>query len=240
MRFLSTLSLRRATIQLLTADRNSLISIHALLAESDQASGAEPTPEAISIHALLAESDDDNAATNLLNITFLSTLSLRRATVHYDNYNLHCVIFYPRSPCGERRVHYDNYNLHCVFSIHALLAESDDKSNFSRKVKPVFYPRSPCGERQDTLTDDVSTGGFLSTLSLRRATCSGSQQPDGTTISIHALLAESDTIFWTIHWEQRTISIHALLAESDMSAFDVLAVSAISIHALLAESDWRQ
>ena len=33
---------------------------------------------------------------------FLSTLSLRRATVHYDNYNLHCVI-----------------------SIHALLAESD-------------------------------------------------------------------------------------------------------------------
>ena len=36
---------------------------------------------------------------------FLSTLSLRRATVHYDNYNLHCVI-----------------------SIHALLAESDSKS----------------------------------------------------------------------------------------------------------------
>ena len=33
--------------------------------------------------------------------------------------------FYPRSPCGERRVHYDNYNLHCVISIHALLAESD-------------------------------------------------------------------------------------------------------------------
>ena len=35
------------------------------------------------------------------------------------------VHFYPRSPCGERRVHYDNYNLHCVISIHALLAESD-------------------------------------------------------------------------------------------------------------------
>ncbi len=34
--------------------------------------------------------------------------------------------FYPRSPCGERRVHYDNYNLHCVISIHALLAESDN------------------------------------------------------------------------------------------------------------------
>ena len=34
--------------------------------------------------------------------SFLSTLSLRRATAHYDNYNLHCTI-----------------------SIHALLAESD-------------------------------------------------------------------------------------------------------------------
>ena len=37
-------------------------------------------------------------------------------------------------------------------------------------IQHHFYPRSPCGERQDTLTDDVSTGGFLSTLSLRRAT----------------------------------------------------------------------
>ena len=83
--------------------------------------------------------------------------------------------FYPRSPCGERllclfpcrsfllflstlslrraTVHYDNYNLHCVISIHALLAESD-----------------------------IIMGGpgmtilpFLSTLSLRRATV-GKQQ----------------------------------------------------------------
>ena len=56
-----------------------------------------------------------------------------------------------------------------------------------------FYPRSPCGERP---TDAING-------------CN----PD-------------------------FISIHALLAESD-SAFDVLAVSAvlISIHALLAESD---
>ena len=44
----------------------------------------------------------------------------------------------------------------------------------------------------DTLTDDVSTGGFLSTLSLRRAT---NARPDTRllcAISIHALLAESD------------------------------------------------
>ena len=57
----------------------------------------------ISIHALLAESD-----------------------LHYFDFSGLWCDFYPRSPCGERRVHFDNFNLHCVISIHALLAESDD------------------------------------------------------------------------------------------------------------------
>ena len=56
----------------------------------------------ISIHALLAESDVEKVPADVYYQAFLSTLSLRRATIHYDNYNLHCVI-----------------------SIHALLAESD-------------------------------------------------------------------------------------------------------------------
>ena len=55
--------------------------------------------------------------------------------------------FYPRSPCGERRVHYDNYNLHCVISIHALLAESDSWRLAMILLCLYFYPRSPCGER---------------------------------------------------------------------------------------------
>ena len=57
------------------------ISIHALLAESDQ--NARPDirqPCAISIHALLAESDRNSPAL-LGNTQFLSTLSLRRATL---------------------------------------------------------------------------------------------------------------------------------------------------------------
>ena len=103
-------------------------------------------------------------------------------------------------------------------SIHALLAESDHFVGLSalaaeeflstlslRRATPLelvrlmgmgnFYPRSPCGERRFFF--------------LRCILC-------------------------------LYISIHALLAESD-SAFDVLAVSAllISIHALLAESDWN-
>ena len=148
--------------------------------------------------------------------------------------------FYPRSPCGERRIHYDNYNLHCVISIHALLAESDliimlyNTSSLiflstlslrratGRTAKQTtyffyFYPRSPCGERPwgcsacylDNIisihallaeSDQVCicmvyyNCKFLSTLSLRRATVTvlGIQHRVG--ISIHALLAESDGI----------------------------------------------
>ena len=58
MEFLSTLSLRRATIHQHLNGAGSLISIHALLAESDAAS----------------------TATTQATAAFLSTLSLRRAT----------------------------------------------------------------------------------------------------------------------------------------------------------------
>ena len=56
-----------------------------------------------------------------------------------------------------------------------------------------FYPRSPCGERHP------ETGA-------------GSPNAD---ISIHALLAESDSSRPTLGKAARLISIHALLAESD-------------------------
>ena len=83
--------------------------------------------KAISIHALLAESDLFEYIQVGTGILFLSTLSLRRATIRKGTTGRINVNFYPRSPCGER-LHYDNYNLHCVeISIHALLAESDAK-----------------------------------------------------------------------------------------------------------------
>ena len=56
--FLSTLSLRRATICMSAKPPKTAISIHALLAESDRAHvAAEARCQKISIHALLAESD---------------------------------------------------------------------------------------------------------------------------------------------------------------------------------------
>ena len=101
--------------------------------------------------------------------------------------------FYPRSPCGERLFRVAIFQHAIVISIHALLAESDftvpdlgkrdirflSTLSLRRATKyltgakihdPDFYPRSPCGERLN------SAYGAL----------------DGASISIHALLAESD------------------------------------------------
>ena len=124
--------------------------------------------------------------------------------------------FYPRSPCGERRLCSVQPSAVVVFlstlslrratpvilfrvksasiSIHALLAESDTVNIQRPSAKNDFYPRSPCGERPIKFKLDFINQEFLSTLSLRRATKKKIIQPDKSHISIHALLAESDTI----------------------------------------------
>ena len=127
----------------------SIISIHALLAESDNRGWCNTmAARRISIHALLAESDRHWQMGHSLTRQFLSTLSLRRATF---------------------AALYDILKLFPI-SIHALLAESDKPSLYGlydtyaflstlslRRATPVsalrvtsrthFYPRSPCGER---------------------------------------------------------------------------------------------
>ena len=171
----------------------------------------------ISIHALLAESDARQCYTDTTSVGFLSTLSLRRATAigrwgtAWRDISIHALLaesdcqgnkfhsnrhghFYPRSPCGERRPDTRQHDAECLFlstlslrratilppvdtssvriSIHALLAESDGyfldamqiiivisihallaESDASKQFEVVqihnFYPRSPCGERLD-------------------------------------------------------------------------------------------
>ena len=122
--FLSTLSLRRATPGGLERIIWRIISIHALLAESDAGCFAGHHAYTISIHALLAESDlglhildhlrsiflstlslrraTDNLNTDRTPTQFLSTLSLRRATRKLRALLVRILNFYPRSPCGER------------------------------------------------------------------------------------------------------------------------------------------
>ena len=83
LRFLSTLSLRRATSPWPSTSRMLAISIHALLAESDARDIVLSHVLLISIHALLAESDLRLHRATPRKSLFLSTLSLRRATLHF-------------------------------------------------------------------------------------------------------------------------------------------------------------
>ena len=192
-------------------------------------------------------------------MTFLSTLSLRRATPHRMILKRPQNNFYPRSPCGERRFRYRWPCGDCGISIHALLAESD-----------IQTPRG-CVFKTISIHALLAESDFAG-VSIR---CLDA-------ISIHALLAESDWACircWRcfVYFYPRSpcgerrgaaslpytqgISIHALLAESDVprvrlqvwpqpyfyprspcgerpEAFgQVSQMAKISIHALLAESD---
>ena len=169
--FLSTLSLRRAT-----APRRGTGACHRdfyprspcgeRLCIGTNSAGLN----IISIHALLAESDGRRPGGPFRLMLFLSTLSLRRATrqreLHWqDIFNFYprspcgerqinpasqtnLPDFYPRSPCGERRANSRKERQGQHISIHALLAESDWDWFFTGTLDPKF----------------------LSTLSLRRAT----------------------------------------------------------------------
>ena len=104
---------------------DNIISIHALLAESDYLDTHRyDVAHRISIHALLAESDVSLMLYDTSSLIFLSTLSLRRATDQKTR-NWYT---------GE-------------ISIHALLAESDRRGSTRTAKLCDFYPRSPCGER---------------------------------------------------------------------------------------------
>ena len=169
-----------------------LISIHALLTESDGGFGVGNWPRVmISIHALLTESDNLFRFQRVKFKLFLSTLSLRRATVLALCSCGGAFDFYPRSPYGERRANSQTAQQEQRISIHALLTESDKNS----------------------LSDVIDRS-----------------------ISIHALLTESDASNQRERQEQR-ISIHALLTESDSKTLQNWRKPHISIHALLTESD---
>ena len=92
----------------------------------------------ISIHALLAESDFVAQSVQVLAKLFLSTLSLRRATLSWDSAKKIWRNFYPRSPCGERPIPFVQFLLHTPISIHALLAESDcEKSHCKIRFRSI-------------------------------------------------------------------------------------------------------
>ena len=176
--------------------------------------------------------------TRLVSISFLSTLSLRRATLQHQVLWPRSNYFYPRSPCGERRYMSREDRHVSLFlstlslrratiptrhrhaggdiSIHALLAESD-------LAMAIVYS---------------GVVEFLSTLSLRRATVAGRcycqrnqndfypRSPCGERLYLFLIWAARIYFYPRSpcgerrhlsgnEWHHIPISIHALLAESD-------------------------
>ena len=190
--FLSTLSLRRATLTEINKMATGRISIHALLAESDVISENQYTQTfyfyprspcgerrvtvlgiqhrvGISIHALLAESDPQIS----IKLTF-------------------DINFYPRSPCGERPIMDNIVFMPGQFLSTLSLRRATNAPRFTPTASRNFYPRSPCGERPDKHARQPTQPNFYprSPCGERRVTVLGIQHRAG--ISIHALLAESD------------------------------------------------
>ena len=169
------------------------ISIHALLAESDEPLRKYHTTDRAFLSTLSLRRATCSAGTMATSgATFLSTLSLRRATSVLMLLRSFFDDFYPRSPCGERPPYFSQpatlfkflstlslrrataavpHNCGCrVISIHALLAESDaGKPGFFYTQKRFLSTLSL--RRATSLTLYApSSALFLSTLSLRRAT----------------------------------------------------------------------
>ena len=125
--------------------------------------------------------------------------------------------FYPRSPCGERLSIIINHSPTLIFLSTLSLRRATRRSHHQVHLSALFlstlslrratlflvmllpqmlhfYPRSPCGERLSAQMPNTGRVKFLSTLSLRRATSLESNPCLFVIISIHALLAESDSL----------------------------------------------
>ena len=236
-----------------------MISIHALLAESDVLDEKHDKVTWISIHALLAESDLDSSVALPPHKQFLSTLSLRRATASRAAHSrqplflstlslrrattwqaIHNVSRIFLSTLSLRRATVCRLAI-CtlmIISIHALLAESDWSLINNGPGVIYFYPRSPCGERL-----------LAKTKTRQKVKNFYPRSPCGERLRLFFIVFDLFRFLSTLSlrratnldllgWLRVLISIHALLAESDHDWPPVRdVIQWISIHALLAESD---
>ena len=125
---------------------DNIISIHALLAESDTASSILM----VAPSNFYPRSPCGERLGRLMLVMALSDFYPRspcgeRPVTIWLGYVY--LDFYPRSPCGERQGRVLQDITPAGISIHALLAESDCKTCRKSSLRQNFYPRSPCGER---------------------------------------------------------------------------------------------
>ena len=137
---------RRSSYTFRTPRRS--ISIHALLAESDR-KRCQSRPDSRNFYPRSPCGERlTTLTTSRRTEQFLSTLSLRRATVRqvilaepFIFISIHALLAESDAYLFGQR-----YNIPCI-SIHALLAESDAAIASAVFIASDFYPRSPCGER---------------------------------------------------------------------------------------------
>ena len=191
---------------------------------------------------------------------FLSTLSLRRATQQKSGDGKAYVDFYPRSPCGERHTPVKAYNIIKGFLSTLSLRRATQFRRWTIPRDRNFYPRSPCGERPVVHQSDGQSGyisihallaesddtsalvkllssGFLSTLSLRRAT-RHHQRPPGSTGHFYPRSPCGERLFASRTLPRpRDFYPRSPCGERPDDLKRNIMQMAISIHALLAESD---
>ena len=145
--FLSTLSLRRATRGGDLCYLDNIISIHALLTESDAWNRFTQRRDFISIHALLTESDlifppVDTSSVSISIHALLTESDTPKYPKGYrwQNISIHALL-------TESDIYVTKFYRPAQISIHALLTESDSVACGRYYQRHYFYPRSPYGER---------------------------------------------------------------------------------------------
>ena len=157
IRFQSTLSLRRATAFELIVDGRALISIHALLAESDSWTSPPSSPPCDFNPRSPCGERPSLLRQPHFSRRFQSTLSLRRATFHVSPPLKALFHFNPRSPCGERHHPRQNNSLRRSFQSTLSLRRATRRHATPVWTRTNFNPRSPCGERRLMLEFDFVT-----------------------------------------------------------------------------------
>ena len=153
-----------------------------------------------------------------LHSLFLSTLSLRRATHRSIRHAPDFAHFYPRSPCGERPwasgVAAGFRHFYPRSPCGERLCTEDNQADFYQFLSTLslrrataamaamaftaayFYPRSPCGERPGGRRAADRRDYFYPRSPCGERLVMQLTRNVERSISIHALLAESDTTYW--------------------------------------------
>ena len=192
----------------------------------------------ISIHALLAESDDDCGGVHGLDVDFYPRSPCGERLPGFQPRRLPHRISIHALLAESDVFLLKKITITVDISIHALLAESDEKYPVMLLINHYFYPRSPCGERRwlrcwQLAARDISIHALLAESDVGQK-----RLRQKLAISIHALLAESDAY----EAEKKATGENNFYPRSpcgERPAVEdkLVAAIVISIHALLAESD---